>query len=191
MLWTIAVILVVLWLLGVVTSFTMHGFIHILLVIAIIGILAAIVAILAGNLTVAGLTTDQNGMLLGALIVNACLFAAWMFWPSAPVAPQPAASVGAPAVHTATFSVVEAVPVPLACPVAEAVIVVVSEPVVCPAFALTVMVTGALVAPGARVTAVEFRVDALNATALLSDAARLKETLVHADPLSLFVMVTE
>lgn len=33
-----------------------------------IGILAAIVAILAGNLTVTGLTTDQNGMLLGALI---------------------------------------------------------------------------------------------------------------------------
>lgn len=39
MLWTIAVILVVLWLLGLVTSYTMGGFIHILLVIAIVVIL--------------------------------------------------------------------------------------------------------------------------------------------------------
>jgi hypothetical protein len=39
MLWTIAVILIVLWLLGLVTSYTMGGFIHILLVIAIIVIL--------------------------------------------------------------------------------------------------------------------------------------------------------
>jgi hypothetical protein len=39
MLWTIAVILVILWLLGLVTSYTMGGFIHILLVIAIIVIL--------------------------------------------------------------------------------------------------------------------------------------------------------
>jgi len=36
MLWTIAVILVVLWLLGFVSSYTMGGFIHILLVIAVI-----------------------------------------------------------------------------------------------------------------------------------------------------------
>ncbi len=36
MLWTILVILVVLWLLGVVTSYTMGGFIHILLVLAVI-----------------------------------------------------------------------------------------------------------------------------------------------------------
>ena len=36
MLWTIAVILVVLWLLGLLTSFTMHGFIHVLLVLAVI-----------------------------------------------------------------------------------------------------------------------------------------------------------
>ena len=35
MLWTIFVILMVLWLLGLVTSYTMGGFIHILLVIAI------------------------------------------------------------------------------------------------------------------------------------------------------------
>lgn len=36
MLWTIAVILIVLWLLGLVTSYTIGGFIHIALVIAII-----------------------------------------------------------------------------------------------------------------------------------------------------------
>jgi hypothetical protein len=39
MLWTIAVILVILWLLGLVSSYTMGGFIHILLVLAIIVIL--------------------------------------------------------------------------------------------------------------------------------------------------------
>jgi len=39
MLWTIAVILLVLWLLGLVTSYTMGGFIHILLVIAIVMVL--------------------------------------------------------------------------------------------------------------------------------------------------------
>ena len=36
MLWTIAVILLVLWLLGLVTSYTMGGLIHLLLVIAVI-----------------------------------------------------------------------------------------------------------------------------------------------------------
>jgi uncharacterized protein DUF5670 len=36
MLWTIAVILVVLWLLGIVSSYTLGGFIHILLVVAIV-----------------------------------------------------------------------------------------------------------------------------------------------------------
>jgi hypothetical protein len=35
-LWTIAVVLIVLWLLGLVTSYTLGGFIHVLLVIAII-----------------------------------------------------------------------------------------------------------------------------------------------------------
>ncbi len=39
MLWTIAVILLVLWLLGLVSSNTMGGFIHILLVIAIVMVL--------------------------------------------------------------------------------------------------------------------------------------------------------
>lgn len=43
MLWTIAVILVVLWLLGIVTSTTLGGFIHILLVIAIIVVLLQII----------------------------------------------------------------------------------------------------------------------------------------------------
>ena len=36
MLWTILVILVILWLLGLVTSYTLGGFIHLLLVIALI-----------------------------------------------------------------------------------------------------------------------------------------------------------
>ncbi|MHB1153076.1 MAG: lmo0937 family membrane protein [Eubacteriales bacterium] len=43
MLWTIAVILVILWLLGVVTSYTLGGFIHILLVIAVIFVLVRII----------------------------------------------------------------------------------------------------------------------------------------------------
>jgi hypothetical protein len=43
MLWIIAVILIALWLLGIVTSFTLGGFIHILLIIAIIMILVRII----------------------------------------------------------------------------------------------------------------------------------------------------
>lgn len=43
MLYTIAVILVILWLLGMVTSYTIGGFIHILLVIAIIIVLLRII----------------------------------------------------------------------------------------------------------------------------------------------------
>ena len=43
MLWTIAVILIILWLLGFVTSYTMGGLIHILLVIAIIMVLVNII----------------------------------------------------------------------------------------------------------------------------------------------------
>lgn len=43
MLWTIAVILGVLWLLGLVTSYTLGGFIHVLLVIAIIVIVINLV----------------------------------------------------------------------------------------------------------------------------------------------------
>lgn len=43
MLATIAAILIVLWLLGVVTSYTIGGFIHILLVVAIIMILVRLI----------------------------------------------------------------------------------------------------------------------------------------------------
>ena len=44
MLYTIAVILVVLWLLGLVSSYTMGGFIHVLLVIAVIVILLQVIS---------------------------------------------------------------------------------------------------------------------------------------------------
>ncbi|MFZ2048860.1 MAG: lmo0937 family membrane protein [Minisyncoccia bacterium] len=43
MLSTIAIILIILWLLGIVTSYTVGGFIHILLVIAIIMILIRLI----------------------------------------------------------------------------------------------------------------------------------------------------
>jgi hypothetical protein len=43
MLWTIAVVLVILWLLGLVSSYTMGGFIHILLVLAIVTVLVSII----------------------------------------------------------------------------------------------------------------------------------------------------
>lgn len=43
MITTIAVILIVLWLLGMVTSYTLGGFIHILIVIAIIMILVRLI----------------------------------------------------------------------------------------------------------------------------------------------------
>ena len=46
MLWTIAVILVILWLLGLVSSYTMGGFIHILLIVALI---VVVVNILQGR----------------------------------------------------------------------------------------------------------------------------------------------
>ena len=44
MLYTIAVILLVLWLLGLVTSTTMGGFIHILLVIAVVMVLINLIS---------------------------------------------------------------------------------------------------------------------------------------------------
>ena len=43
MLWTIFVILLVLWLLGVVSSYTLGGFIHILLVLALVVLLIRII----------------------------------------------------------------------------------------------------------------------------------------------------
>ena len=49
MLWTIAVILLVLWALGLVTSYTMGGFIHVLLVIAIV---VVVINVIQGRRTV-------------------------------------------------------------------------------------------------------------------------------------------
>jgi hypothetical protein len=43
MLYTIAVVLLILWLLGIVTKFTLGGFIHILVVIAIIAVLIRVI----------------------------------------------------------------------------------------------------------------------------------------------------
>lgn len=43
MLWTIAMMLIILWLLGLVSGYTMGSFIHILLVIAIIMILVRVI----------------------------------------------------------------------------------------------------------------------------------------------------
>lgn len=43
MLWTLAVILVILWALGLVTSYTLGGFIHILLVLAVIAVVISLI----------------------------------------------------------------------------------------------------------------------------------------------------
>lgn len=43
MLWTIATVLILLWILGVVTSYTMGGFIHLLIVLAVVAILVRII----------------------------------------------------------------------------------------------------------------------------------------------------
>ena len=43
MLWTAFLILIVLWLLGVVSSYTLGGFIHILLVLAIVALLVQLI----------------------------------------------------------------------------------------------------------------------------------------------------
>jgi len=48
MIWTIFVILIVLWLLGMVTSYTMGGLIHLLLVVAIV---VALVNLIRGRRT--------------------------------------------------------------------------------------------------------------------------------------------
>jgi hypothetical protein len=44
MLYTIAVVLIILWLLGLVSSYTMGGFIHILLIIAVVMILVNLIS---------------------------------------------------------------------------------------------------------------------------------------------------
>ena len=51
MLWTLFVILLVLWLVGVVSSYTLGGFIHLLLVLALV---ALIFQLLTGRRTVVG-----------------------------------------------------------------------------------------------------------------------------------------
>lgn len=43
MLWTIAVILMVLWLFGMVSSYTMGGFIHILLLLAVVAVIIRLI----------------------------------------------------------------------------------------------------------------------------------------------------
>jgi hypothetical protein len=43
MLWTIAIILVLLWALGMITSYTVYGFIHLLLVLAVIVVLIRVI----------------------------------------------------------------------------------------------------------------------------------------------------
>ena len=50
MLWTIFVILLVLWLLGVVTSYTLGGFIHVLLIVAVI---LAVMQLIQGRVALA------------------------------------------------------------------------------------------------------------------------------------------
>jgi len=41
--WTVAVVLIVLWLLGFISGYTMNGFIHILLVIAVVAVLVRVI----------------------------------------------------------------------------------------------------------------------------------------------------
>jgi len=43
MLWTIAIVMLVLWVLGLVSSYTMNGLIHILLVIAVVMVLVRVI----------------------------------------------------------------------------------------------------------------------------------------------------
>ena len=43
MLWTIAVVLLVLWVLGLVSSYTLGGFVHVLLVLAVVVVLIRVV----------------------------------------------------------------------------------------------------------------------------------------------------
>lgn len=44
MLYTLAVVLIILWLLGLVTSYTLGGFIHVLLVVAVIVVLLRVIS---------------------------------------------------------------------------------------------------------------------------------------------------
>ncbi len=49
MLWIIAAVLVVLWLIGLLTSFTLGGFIHVLIVIAVIVVVIKIIQLIMGR----------------------------------------------------------------------------------------------------------------------------------------------
>ena len=66
MLWTIAVLLLILWLLGVVSSYTLGGFIHILLVVAII---AAPIRVIQAR-KCAGLTIEHSRVRLHSIAEN-------------------------------------------------------------------------------------------------------------------------
>ena len=44
MLWTVAVILLILWALGLITGYTMGGFVHVLIVIAIVVVLVRVIS---------------------------------------------------------------------------------------------------------------------------------------------------
>ncbi len=43
MLWTIAIILVLMWVLGMITTYVLHGFIHLLLLLALIAVLIRVI----------------------------------------------------------------------------------------------------------------------------------------------------
>lgn len=43
MLWTVAIVLIVLWVLGLVSSYTLGGFIHVLIILAVIAVLVGFV----------------------------------------------------------------------------------------------------------------------------------------------------
>lgn len=44
MLWTIAAVLIILWIIGLVSSYTIHGFIHLLLVLAVIVVVVRLIS---------------------------------------------------------------------------------------------------------------------------------------------------
>jgi hypothetical protein len=105
---------------------------------------------------------------------------------------SPGCAVAVPAVvpfEEALSVVVTLLLVPVECPGADAVTVVASVPDVCPAFALTVRVMAALVAPGARATELEPSVEALKFVVLPSDGASVNVVEEHA-AVSLFLTVT-
>ena len=44
MLWTVAVVLLILWALGLISGYTMGGFVHVLIVIAIVAVLVRVIS---------------------------------------------------------------------------------------------------------------------------------------------------